>query len=154
MQIVKNFDAKIRVVYPYITKGISDSDSERINRNTLMKYEPQKTIVSPTSISATEKPVAQEERVKDLMKSLHTTHKKMGQLKKIGKKGIENVVYEYDVDDLDNEMLGDAEESLFGAATGKITFAKYQRALAYSRLIDAEIRRRTVANGGSLVRSA
>jgi len=153
MQVTKNFDVKISVVHPYLTRNISEKDSERISRNTLFKYEPQKAIETPQLASQS---VADEEessadvaakliqRFKDIYDGFDTLREKAANR-------LSDIVYEYDVTVLENEAIAVAEESIFGAATGTITFKKYKQAIELSELIEEEIRRRATLQGAASV---
>ena len=146
MQVTKNFDVKISVVHPYLTRNISEKDSERISRNTLFKYEPQKAIETPQLASQSVADVAAKliQRFKDIYDGFDTLREKAANR-------LSDIVYEYDVTVLENEAIAVAEESIFGAATGTITFKKYKQAIELSELIEEEIRRRATLQGAASV---
>lgn len=149
MQIKKNFDVKIKIVFPYLTKNMSDKDSERISRSTLFKYKPQESIASPQMVSQSE--ISEEKDDKDLalelIKRLKNIYDGLADLKKIARRGLKDIVYRYDVKNPENEQIYLAEEGLFGIPTGEITLNKYESALQFKSLIEKEVTRRALAKG-------
>lgn len=150
MQIEKSFDVKINVVYPYLTKNISKKDSERISRSTLFKYETQKNITS--SKMAAETIVSEEGSEKKvterLVKRFKTIYDNFDQMGQIAERKLSEIVYEYDPANLEHEAITDAEEGIFGVADGQVTFENYRQAIELKKIIQEEIARRAMLEGG------
>lgn len=149
MQIKKNFDVKISVVFPYLTKNISEKDSERISRNTLFKYEAQRAIPTPQLAA---EPVTTQEEEEDspatkLAKRFKKIYDDFDALKRQAEKNLEGVVYLYDVTSLNYEDIATADESIFGWASGEITFTKYKQAMEMKEMIEEEMQRREIQKG-------
>ena len=152
-QIQKEIDVKIRVIFPRLTKGISDADKGRIEAKTLFKYEPQ----SPVPFAAEKKPesapvseVSTSELRERLLTDLEKISKDFGDLADKAGKRLASISFRYDASSVNNEKYATAEEGLFGIASGEITHEKYRKIQEYSKKIDEEIRRRLIENGGSL----
>lgn len=149
MQITKSFDVKISVIFPYLTKNISEKDSERISRNTLFKYEPQKTISTPQFAAESSTPVQDEEDspATKLVKRFKKIYDDFDAVKRQAEKNLEGIVYLYDVTSLNDEDISTADESVFGVASGEITFEKYKKAIELKEMIEEEMQRREIEKG-------
>lgn len=151
--VTKEFDVKIRVVLPRLTKGISTQDKERIEAKTLFKYEPQSPVQQPMaaqSSSQDESEISLTELREQALEEMRDLSKDFKKMRDAAGKRLASVEFKYDVDAVENESYRDAEEGLFGIATGVIGYDKYLKVQEYSKKIDEEIRRRLIANGGTL----
>ena len=148
----KSFDVKINVVFPHVTKTMPTKDSDRIQQTTMFKYEPQKTVAQPellSTVSATEVENNNDRlsRVNDELEEIKTDFIAMEEKANIAFK---NYSYTYDVEDPRNETLKNAEEAIFGIATGIITQAKYKKVLDLISAVDSKLVDLTIQNGGGL----
>jgi Asp-tRNA(Asn)/Glu-tRNA(Gln) amidotransferase C subunit len=149
--IAQSFDVKINIIRPYITKNLSQNDLQKINQTTALKYQAQKT-TSPQG--ALEDITTSNEEVSnylvDSVKELDEIYDSFDDLSIQAEKDLNKIVYTYDINLAENELIANAERILFGSASGVITFAKYKKVLAFEQIINREIQERMVNNGGIL----
>lgn len=149
--VSKIYDVKINIIRPYVTKNISVTDTVKINETTALKYETLKTVTPEGSLQ--EPGYTDEEVVNYLsnsIKELDEIYDAFDDLSKRAEKELSDVVYTYDISLPENEMIANAERSLFGSASGIITFAKYKKVLAFDQILNREISERMVNNNGVL----
>lgn len=146
-----SFDVKISIIRPYITKSLGNNDISRINETTNLKYESLKTL-TPQSLNTTES-ISEEEVLSFLdesVQALDSLHQDFDDLASKAEQALKDIVFTYDVKDPQNETLANAERSLFGFASGIITFAKYKQLDELEKVINEEIQNRMLENGGTL----
>jgi len=152
--IQKSFDVKINVVYPHISKTIPEKDSERIQTTNFFKYESQKTVQQPDlslyQPDSEEEAKTNENRLEALDGELEQMEGEFKRLENRADKAFANYVYEYDLTDPASEDVANAEEALFGVATGVITQAQYKKVLELLDVLDEVLVDATIANGGTL----
>lgn len=151
--VTKEFDVKIRVILPRLTKGISAQDKERIEARTLFKYEPQSPVQQPVAAQSSKddgQEISLTELREQALQEMRDLSKDFKKMRDAAGKRLASIEFRYDPEAIENESYRDAEEGLFGIATGVIGYDKYLKAQEYSQKIDEEIRRRLVANGGTL----
>ncbi|MDD3412452.1 MAG: hypothetical protein PHY47_00465 [Lachnospiraceae bacterium] len=148
----KIFDVKINVVYPHITKTIPAKDSERIQQTTFFKYEPQKSVAQPELLSAvaTNEPESNNDRLARTNEELEEIKNDFIRMEEKANNAFKNYSYTYDIEDPRNEGIRNAEEAIFGVATGTITQAKYKKVLDLISAVDSKLVDLTVSNGGGL----
>lgn len=152
--IQKSFDVKVNVVYPHISKTIPVKDSDRIQTTNFFKYEPQKAVQQP-DLSLYQPPddgevQTNESRMKKLDAQLEQMQDDFKRLEDKTEKAFKDYVYEYDLLDPASEDIANAEEAVFGIATGIITQAKYKKVLELLDTVDEMIVDGTIENGGTL----
>jgi hypothetical protein len=150
----KSFDVKVNVVYPHISKTIPEKDSKRIQTTNFFKYEPQKAVTQP-DLSLYQPPEEKEAetnetRMKKLDGKLEEMESEFKRLEDKTEKSFQNYVYTYEIDDASTEAIANAEEAIFGVATGIITQAKYKKVLELLDTIDQMLVDATIENGGKL----
>jgi hypothetical protein len=150
--MAKNFDVKINVIFPHITKSMPVKDSKRIQETTFFKYEPQKSIAQTEGSLSFEKIEEQtnEQKMDELNQELEGLKNDFKRLEDQSNKAFKNYAFSYDVNDVKNEALRTAEEAIFGTATGIITQDKYKKVLNLMSAIDELIMEKTIDNGGTL----
>jgi hypothetical protein len=74
----------------------------------------------------------------------------LDKIQKAIRKRAKNIVFEYDPNLTKNEGYANAEESLFGYASGTITYDMYEQILELEKKLDGWVRHASVANGGAL----
>lgn len=148
----KSFDVKINVIFPHITKSMPTKDSQRIQQTTFFKYEPQKSVAQTEgSLSfTTEEEETNEQKMDNLNIELETIKGDFKRLENQADKAFKNYAFAYDINNTQNEALRNAEEAIFGSATGIITQDKYKKVLNLMSAIDELITEQTIENGGSL----
>ena len=147
-----SFDVKINIVRPYITKNLGNTDLSRINETTNLKYESLKTLAPQAIAGALEQPSEEEvlSYLDNSLKELDEIHDEFDQLAKKAEDNLKDILFTYDVTALENEPLANAERTLFGFASGIITFAKYKKLNELEQIVNNEIQSRMVENGGRL----
>lgn len=154
--IIQSFDVKISIIRPYITKNLSDQDSSRIVQTTNLKYESLKTL-TPQGVKS-EEAVPSDSEVFDYLKQsiaeLDQINNDFGDLEKMADEALAKIVFTYNVEDPENETIAEAERTIFGYASGSVTYSKYQTLLDYEQILNREIQERMVNNGGTLDVSA
>lgn len=150
--IALSFDVKISIIRPYITKNLNGNDLNRINQTTNLKYESLKTL-TPQALG-TQLDVVDDEAVLSYLdsslKELDQIHQEFDDLSQKAEEALKAIVFTYDIALPENEPLANAERSLFGFASGIITFAKYKKLEELEQIINREIQERMVENGGTL----
>lgn len=149
--VSKSFDVKISIIRPYITKNLSEDDFSKINQTTALKYESLKTTAPQGSLGDPD--ISNEEvtdYLGDAVKELDAIYDGFEDLRAQAERELNTVVYTYDFGLPENEMTANAERSLFGSASGVISFAKYKQVLAFEQILNREISERMVNNGGIL----
>lgn len=151
--VTETFDIKIRVVFPFLTKSLPTDDSARINATGNFNFEPppqvdtaQGAVVSQSSVKEISKP----ERVQNLKTGLNDLMADFDLIQKVMKKRAGHIALNYDPELTKNEALASAEMDLFGASTGRITYAKFEEVLAYHEKINKYIAHMSIENGGPL----
>ena len=150
-QISFNADVKIRVVLPLVTKQLGSNQRDRVGASGAFPYEPRPQIDTAKSFSEAEEiTISNEERVSALNKRFDTMLLDLDKIQKAIRKRAKNIVFEYDPTLTKNESYADAEETIFGVASGTITYDMYEQILELEKKLDAWIRHASVANGGTL----
>lgn len=148
----KSFDVKISIIRPYITKEMKDSDLSRINQTTNLRYE-SLSIVGPQSLGSGLSEMEEEEVLSYLdesIKELDEIYNRFDDYSKRSEEAIKNIVFSYDVSKEENEITANAERSIFGSATGLITFQKYKKLIELEEILNREIQERMIDGGGTL----
>lgn len=148
-----NADIRIRVVFPLVTKSLKGDDRTRLNTTSAFTYTPKPQVDAVQSaISKVEfkEPATNKQRAAKLQGKLGDLLDEIEKVKKFMAKKAKNVVFEYDPALTQNELYADAEETLFGYASGKITYEMFEKILNFEEKIDRWIAHQSIANGGSL----
>lgn len=146
-----NADIKIRVVLPLVTKQLNSSQRERVGASGAFPYQPRPQIDTARSFAESEeRTIDNTERSEALKKRFDNMMIDLDKIQKAIRKRARNIVFEYDPNLTKNESYADAEETLFGYASGTITYDMYEQILELEKKLDAWIRHASVANGGTL----
>ena len=148
-----NADVKIKVVFPIVTKSLKGDDRSRINTTGAFTYTPKPQVPSAQSTMTSvdfKEPISNKERAEKLHGRLDDLLKEIDKVKAFMAKKAKNVVFEYDPTLTQNEIYADAEETLFGYASGTITYAMFEQILNFEEKIDRWIAHQSIANGGTL----
>lgn len=150
-QISFNADFKIRVVLPLVTKPLGSEQRQRVGASGAFPYQPRPQIETKASLTRDlgELPSA-EERSEKLKTRFNNMLIDLEKIRKAIRKRAKNIAFEYDPLLTKNEAYADAEETLFGFASGVITYDQYEQLLEFEKKLDAWIRHASIANGGAL----
>lgn len=149
--IAKHFDVSIKVQAPFTTKSITSTDNKRIHETTELKYQSPKNIEvtsnllfeeAPVEVTATDRVMQSKERFKTLIDDFN-------ELKQLAENRSKNFTYNYDILNLEQENIANAEREIFGDATGSISFGRYQDLLDFEVLLNKVIKEKTIQNGGA-----
>ena len=152
-----NADFQIKVVFPFLTKGLKNDDRSRIEATGTFSFTPRPQV--DTSTSATNQVTLKQgqtdkERAAKVSDKLGDLLDEMGKIKKVFRKRSQNIILEYDPILTENEALADAEETLFGFASGTITYEMFEQILEFEAKVNKWLSHRSIANGGRLSDSA
>jgi hypothetical protein len=149
--ISASFDVKISIVRPFITKDLSFDDITKIKESTTLKYETIQTKTPEGSLEVEEdtEDEIQNNFDKELNK-LEELYQGFDAASKRAEEAMKKIAFTYDTSDPALESLADAEATVFGSATGIITFEKYKKLLAYEDVINRELQESMVESGGQL----
>lgn len=152
-QINFNADFKIKVVYPYLTRSLTKDDKTRIGATGSFRYTPKPQVDSAQSANTTanyKEPASTKERAAKLQDGLLDLLKQIEQISQSMSKRAKGVVFKYDPALAENEEYTDAEETLFGFASGVITFDMYKQILDFEEKIDRWIGHQSIENNGKI----
>lgn len=148
-----NADMKIKVVYPQLTKKMSGSDKSQLGQTGTFKYEPRPQVetaqASNTEVNFSPS-TPQKERFNKLGVDLDDLISQAEKIEAAFRKRAADVVVEYDALDIANESISDAEATIFGVASGKITYAMYESMLEFEDKINKWISHQSIINDGKL----
>lgn len=150
--ISETFDVKIRVVFPFLTKSLSDDDSSAINATGNFNFNPPPQ-VSTVSSQISENIVKEQttkqrkERVREGLTGLLDDFDKIFRAMR---ERAQHIVLTYDPELAQNEALADAEEKIFGAASGRITYDMFEQVLEFQSKVDKYISHSSIENGGTI----
>lgn len=150
--VAQSFDVKISIIRPYVTKNLSTEDLSKINQTTKLKYESLKTNAPQFSSFQNEEPSDME--ILSLMDSsiaeLDSLIEDFDDLSKKAEEAMDKIIFTYDPDDSENELIANAERSIFGTASGIITYSKYKTIRDYEEILNRELQERMTNNNGIL----
>jgi hypothetical protein len=149
----KNFDFKIDIVFPFLTKDLKDKDSDKINAtgNFTFVSRPQvDTAVGPITSLNFEKISDKNDTVKRLKNGFASILGDIERIEKAMEAKARHITLKYDPELSENEALAEAEESIFGLASGNITYGMYKEVLDFENKIDKYISHQSIENGGVL----
>jgi hypothetical protein len=149
--VSENFDFKIKVVFPLLTKSLTDDDSSRITATGNFNFEPPPQVDTAQGQSVGESPVTQKEpneRVETLKSEFKDILGDLDLIEDAMKKRSGHITFKYDPELAENEVMANAEEALFGIATGSITFDQFLEVIKYQRKINKYISHTSIENEG------
>ena len=149
----KTFDFKISVIFPFVTKDLKDKDSTRINATGAFNFRsrPQvDTAVGPIISSDHKRIPTNAEEVTTLKKNFDTMLADISRIEVAMERKAKHITLTYDPELSENEALTDTEESIFGVASGRVTFPMYKQVLEFENRIDKYISHQSIENKGVL----
>lgn len=152
-RITLHADVRIHIVFPFFTKSLSSTQRDRVIATGSFPYVPKPQVESvqgsAAATASTQEELSVDERVNNLKKEFDELLERLRKIKKAAQKRAKNVVFEYDPTLTDNEIYADAEETLFGFASGTITYAMYESILDFEKKIDKWIGYDAMIKAGS-----
>jgi len=149
--ISKTFDVQINVVFPFLTKILKEKDSDRIKASGSFNYEsvPQVETAQGRKVSLNfQKADSNAVRMEKMKSDLQGMIDDFNRIEKVLEQRSQHIEFKYDPEASQNESLTDAEETLFGTASGNISFEMYKKVLEYEERIDRYISHQSIENGG------
>ena len=148
-----NSDFRIKVVFPFLTKGLKTDERERIEATGTFSFTPRPQV--DTSTATTNKVTLKEgqtdrERAAKISNQLGDLLEEIEKIKNVFRKRAQNIILEYDPVLTENEALADSEETLFGFASGTITYEMFEQVLDFEVKVNKWLSQRSMANGGQL----
>lgn len=148
MPIEIDFDFKIVVTSPFLTKSLSRSVRERLTASGEFTFTEPKQV--EVRLSAAE-PASQLEGpdVTDSLKiQLDETLGKMDNLASIIDSRCKHIIVTYDPNKKSDEAIAEACLKIFGEATGQITYKMYVEVIKYLQKLDKFLAHKSVENEG------
>lgn len=148
-----NFDVKIRVIFPFLTRSLPVDDNTRINATGNFNFEPPPQVDTAQGLIVSESPVKEKtrkEKADDVKKDLCDLLLEFDKIQDVIKRRSKHITLKYDPELTKNEALADAEIEIFGQASGRITYDMYEQVLAYQEKINKYISHISIENGGQL----
>lgn len=149
--ISQNYDVRIKVIFPLLTKSISNKDVSRINATGSFSYQPQKQVdvipqaVLDVNIIPEQNKDAETEKIKE---DFGIILRDLKAIEEAFRKRSKHIILKYDAETTENEALANAEAALFGNASGEITYDMYAKTLAYEQKINKYISHQSIENKG------
>ena len=148
----KCIDVLIRVDRPLISKNISSRDREKISASNLLKYEKQESVSAALESVEQEavepRKITPREYAEEIKKDAQALSDEIQSFIDSSDKALADAYIEYDTNDEKNSMLVTAEEDLFGAATGLITYQMYLKAQEFFSAAKNNLQERSELSGG------
>ena len=151
--ITESFDVKIRVIFPFLTKSLPEDDNDRINATGNFNFEPPPQVDTAQGSVITNSPQAETsktERIQNLKDGLSGLMDDFDRIQDSMRKKAKHITLRYDPEITQNESLANAEEALFGSASGAITYEMFEEVLAYNEQINKYISHMSIENGGTV----
>lgn len=146
-------DVQIHVVFPFFTKLLSTNQRDRVIATGSFPYVPKPQVESVQSSFASSESAQElsvDERVANLKREFDDMLERLKKIKKATQRRAKNIVFEYDPLLTENEAYADAEETLFGFASGTITYAMYESILEFEKKVDKWIGYDSMIKAGSV----
>ncbi len=156
--VSENFDVRIKVVFPFLTKSLPKDDSERINATGTFNFEPPPQVDTAQGVVVEASPVRdvnRNDRVETLRNDLQSLLEDFNRIQEVMKRKAEHIVLAYDPELAQNEALTNAEAEIFGAdefgvPSGRITYEMYEQVVEYHEKINKYISHLSIENEGAL----
>lgn len=155
--VTDDFDVKIRVVFPFLTKSLPKDDNQRINATGNFNFEPPPQVDTATGSTVGTSPIQEtnkEERKEELRTGLINLLERFDKIQSAMEKRSKHITMEYDPEITENEVLANAEIEIFGSASGSITYKKFEEVLAFHEKINKYIAHLSIENKGTVGRVA
>lgn len=146
-KIQKNFDTKITVIFPTISRTIPLKDSNKIRETNFVKYEPQKA-VTQVAVSSAVIEESPSNWMTDAIKDMSELESDFARIEDVADKQLRDKIFKYDIKDPRNDALLEAEMEIFGQVTGVITYDMFKEVLLLKDVVQEMISNHTIENGG------
>ncbi len=153
MAITINFDFKVNVVQPFLTRGLQSSSKQHINLTGEFKFTKPKPIETQNGVFLEVEPVrdlTSQEKVEQLKARLGSAFEQLDIFAKIIDKRCKDIIVSYDPSKKSEEGISGSCEKIYGSASGKITYPMYAKAIEMLHKLDQFLAHRTVQNEGAL----
>lgn len=155
--IEKTVDVLIKVVHPFLTKSLSSKDSSRLKATGTFNYVGQEQVdIGQSSLSSDN--FSQDKTAQDKAEEIQDGLKKaindINRIQEAIAKKANHIVFRYDPELAENEAIAQAEEDIFGFASGVITYEKYVAILEFEEKINKFISHMSIENEGNFSVSA
>lgn len=155
--VSENFDVKIRVVFPFLTRSLPKNDNDKINATGNFNFTPPPQVNTAQGLAVSEnlvKAPSYSDRISNLKNGLSGLMNDFDKIQDVIRKRCKHIVLVYDPELTENEALANAEIDLFGVASGRITYEMFEQVLSYQEKINKYISHLSVENGGAVGRVA
>jgi len=152
-RLVDSYDYEIKVISLDSTESLNIEDARQIYDSGLFRYTPPKIILSEQKGSTEikeEEELSVKQRARNVSNEIGNMLEDVNVLLGIFNKRSKGITFQFDPEDLKNESLANAEDTLFGTMTGKITYAMYQKVLVLEDKIDKWLSHTAISNNGNL----
>lgn len=152
-QVSFNVDIAINIETPILTRRLGSMDKSRLGETGAFNFQPRPQVEtsSPERNQANFKEGQEDrERFEQLDQSLEDLLKRIAKREEFMRKKCGHLYMTYDPSLAENESISEAEETLFGFASGKITYAMYEAILEFEQKINTWISQKSIDNGGAL----
>jgi len=156
-QVTNNFDVKIRIVHPLLTKPLPSTDRNRIQATGSFTFEPPPQVdvgQGPVSSLDLRQDEALEDKIQSVRNGLEKAIDDIDRLEELLRKRSGHITFRYDAELADNEDIALAEEDIFGFASGAITYDMYMGVLKFEEKINKFISHMSMENEGAFRVSA
>lgn len=144
-------DVQIRVVLPFVTKSLNEDQRERVLATGTFPYIPKPQVESVQAVSVrqiSDETLETDKRINRLKVDFDEMLAKLKRIKDAARRRAKNIVFEYDPLLTENEAYTDAEETLFGFASGTITYSMYESILEFEKKLDRWIGHKAISQEG------
>ena len=148
-----NFDVKIQVVYPYLTKSLNNKDRETVKAIGTFKFESRPQVETATSGAVQNnfvKAKSAADRAQTLKDKFGVLLSDLEKVEEVIKKRAGHITLKYNPELTENEALTNAEETVFGYPSGEITYARFKETIDFLSKVDKYISHQNVENQGVL----
>jgi len=151
--ITENFDVQISVITPKVTKNLKKRDLDRLTATNNIKYTAQKSTDASSSPLINNQVYSVDDEVKSdadyLLDEFEDILGEIERIQSVVDKRSKDLYIEYNPYSAENEALAQAEETLFGYASGKITYEMYKQVIEYNERINKYLSQKSInSNGG------
>jgi hypothetical protein len=144
-------DVRISVVFPFLTKSLKEEQRERVLATGIFPYVPKPQVESVQAASVrqvVDESIDTDRRISRLKVDFDDMLNRLRKIKDAARRRAKNIVFEYDPVLTENEAYTDAEETLFGVASGTITYSMYESLLEFEKKLDKWIGHKAISQEG------
>lgn len=146
-----DFDFKISIIQPELTRGLPSSSKDRINLSGEFIYTPPAQINPTFSAQTTElKPEDVEDTIESLNGDLKEQREQIDRLLAIIDQRCSHLIATYNPNLKKDEAIAEACEKIFGVADGRITYKMYAATIEKLQKLELFMGHRSIQNQGLL----